>query len=155
MGHEAKEQPRETVKVNEAKWSKELMKAGWTAVPSVFLERQQALGLDAIDVNIILQLARHWWHADKLPFPSKKTIAQCMNVHPRTVQRRIARLEHDGLIKRNHRSHPIYGQQSNFYDLTGLITEAKPFAKEALSAREKASEERATRRTRKNVVPVT
>jgi hypothetical protein len=41
------------LKVNEKKWTPTLMKAGWTALPNVLFERQQALGLDAIDINII------------------------------------------------------------------------------------------------------
>lgn len=36
------------------------MKAGWTALPNVIFERQRALGLDAIDVNIILHIASYW-----------------------------------------------------------------------------------------------
>ena len=44
------------LKVNEKKWSPTLMKAGWTALPNVLFERQKALGLDAIDINIILHI---------------------------------------------------------------------------------------------------
>src|SRR4051812_8764414 len=106
-----------TVKENEKKWGKALMARGWTAFPSVILERQQALGLDALDVNILLHIARHWWYADKLPFPEKQTIADCVGRHARTVQRRIAQMEAAGLIKRKTRKDPKYGQRSNYYDL--------------------------------------
>lgn len=34
------------LRVNEQKWSKTLMDAGWTVMPNVFLTRQKALGLD-------------------------------------------------------------------------------------------------------------
>ncbi len=44
-------------------------------LPSIILEKQHALGLDAIDVNILLQLARHWWYRDNPPHPSKASIA--------------------------------------------------------------------------------
>ena len=47
------------LRVNEQKWSKTLMDAGWTAFPSVIIERQKALGLDAMDLNILLHLASH------------------------------------------------------------------------------------------------
>jgi len=77
------------VRVNEKKWSKALMDAGWTALPSVIIERQKALGLDALDMNIILHLANYWWTRDNKPHPSKKTIAEAIGVAPRTVQRRI------------------------------------------------------------------
>ncbi|WP_453974338.1 hypothetical protein [Bradyrhizobium elkanii] len=71
------------LKVNEKKWTAPLMKAGWTALPNVIFERQRALGLDAIDVNIILHIASYWWTAEGKPFPSKRTIAAAMDVEPR------------------------------------------------------------------------
>ena len=92
------------LRVNEQKWSKTLMDAGWTAFPSVIIERQKALGLDAMDLNILLHLASHWWTRDNKPHPSKKTIAAAMDVTPRTVQRRIATMQKDGLIRREERS---------------------------------------------------
>ncbi len=52
---------KEELKMNEKKWTPALMKAGWTVIPSVILERQKALGLDPVDVNILLQLARNCW----------------------------------------------------------------------------------------------
>jgi DNA-binding HxlR family transcriptional regulator len=141
-----------SLRENEKKWTRTLMDAGWTAIPSVILERQKAFGLDAIDVNIILHLASHWWFADALPYPGKKLMAEAMKISTRTVQRRIARMEEAGLIKRIPRRHPKYGQQSNAYDFSGLIEEAKPYAREALAARKKAREERQKRRGRLRVV---
>ena len=77
----------------EHRWGKSLIDAGLVAFPSVFLQRQQALGLDPLDVNILLQLADHWWERDNLPFPSKKTLADRIGVKPRTIQRHIARMK--------------------------------------------------------------
>ena len=85
-----KHEQTQRVRRNEAKWSSELMDAGWTVVPSIILEKQDALGLDPIDINILLQLARYWWFADKPPCPSKATIARCLGVSPSTVRRHIA-----------------------------------------------------------------
>ena len=118
-------------------------------LPTTLLERQLALGLDAVDINIILHLVKHWWKADELPFPSKKQLATCMKVHPSTIQRRIAKLERDGLIKRRKRMHPDYGQQTNYYDLTGLVHAATPYAEEALEARKEKKKEASERRARK------
>ena len=67
------------------RWGDELVEAGWVGLPTTLLERQRALGLDAIDVTIILHIAKHWWDAGSLPFPSKRSIAQMMGIHPRTV----------------------------------------------------------------------
>jgi hypothetical protein len=141
--------PEESLKENEKKWTKTLMAAGWTAIPSVILERQKAFQLDAIDVNILLHLASHWWFASELPYPGKRSVADAMTISPRTVQRRIAKMEHDGLIKRVERWHPKYGRQTNYYDFAGLIKEATPYAQEILEAREKAREEKRDRRSRK------
>jgi DNA-binding transcriptional regulator YhcF (GntR family) len=118
-------------------------------LPNVILERQRALGLDSVDVNILLHLVRHWWYAGELPFPSKKTIADCTGIHPRTVQRHIAAMERDGLVRRIKRSDTKRGQQSNYYDLKGLIQAATPYALEAIEVRKQRREEDAKRRVRK------
>ena len=36
----------EALRKNEAKWTKPLMAAGWNAIPSIIIEKQEALGLD-------------------------------------------------------------------------------------------------------------
>ena len=71
---------RESLKVNEEKWSKPLMDAGFVVLPSILLERQVAMDLDPVDLNILLHLIRHWWRADRLPYPTKRTIAECMRL---------------------------------------------------------------------------
>jgi DNA-binding MarR family transcriptional regulator len=141
---------REGLRHNEEKWSRTLMEAGWTALPSVILERQQALGLDPTDLNILLQLARHWWYRDQPPHPSKKTIAACIGVDVSTVRRRIARLEADGLISREARfSGKDRRQVANFYHFEGLIREATPYAQEAIETRRARKKEDAERVRRK------
>ena len=146
----AEKQQTERLKQNELKWSKKLMDAGWTVFPSVILERQQALGLDATDVNIMLHLARHWWYADNLPHPSKRTIAACIGVDVTTVRRRIAKMEAAGFIKRVYRWSPQTGrQETNLYSLQGLIDLAAPFADEALDEKKRHQEEKAARQSRK------
>jgi predicted transcriptional regulator len=123
------------LKVNEAKWTKLLMSAGWTVVPNVFLERQKALGLDPLDINILLHLFSYWWTSTGKPHPSKKTIAEAMGIDPRTVQRHIARLEKAGLVKREERRISKVGSKSNIYHFDGLIDAAKPFAQEMLETK--------------------
>lgn len=138
------------VKENERKWSRNLMAAGWTAMPSIILERQRAFDLDAVDVNILLHIVRHWWRADELPFPSKRIIAEAMNVDPRTVQRRIAAMERDGLLRRKKRYNTeTRRQKSNEYDLSGLIEAAQPYAKEKIDAKEDAKKKKDEQRLRK------
>jgi hypothetical protein len=144
-----KRDKEERLSRNEQKWTAPLMQAGWTVIPSVLLERQQALGLDAIDINIILHLARYWWYSDNPPHPSKRTIAECMGIDESTVRRRIARMERDGLLQRIPRYDKHAGQQGNEYHFEGLIQAATPYAQEVLMAREQQQQETAARRTRK------
>jgi len=68
------------LQINAQKWTKPLMDAGWTVMPTVIFERQKALGLDALDVNILLHLAGYWWTPDNKPHPSKRTIAAAIGV---------------------------------------------------------------------------
>ena len=124
------------LKVNEEKWSKQLMDAGWTVFPNVFLARQKAIGLDAIDINILMHLASYWWKPGDKPFPSKKTIADAMQIDPRTVQRRIARLEKDNFVRREERRISKVGSKPNIYHLDGLIEAAKPYAQEMIEKKE-------------------
>jgi predicted transcriptional regulator len=137
------------LKRNEEKWTSELMEAGWTVVPSVLLERQRAFGLDAMDINILLLLAQYWWRSDNPPHPSKAAMAECMNVDRRTVQRRIARLEGEGLIQRQYRHSSKSGrQETNNYLFDGLIEKAKPLAQELIAIRQKRRQEDDARRRR-------
>ena len=138
----AKPNPNENAKhlrENEKKWTKPLLDAGWTMIPNVIFERQQALGLDAIDINILLHLASYWWKAGDLPHPGKKRIADAIGRHPRTIQRRIAGMEAGGLIRRIERRVPGLGSKTNLYEFTGLIKESTPFALEKIQDR-KANE---------------
>jgi len=128
-------------RANEAKWTQTLMATGWTALPSIILDKQHALGIDALDLNILLQLAKYWWKKDDLPYPSKETLATAIGVNPSTIRKRIKRMEEEGLIERIERHDTKGGQQSNWYSFDGLIEKMKPHAEEALSLRKKQREE--------------
>jgi predicted transcriptional regulator len=140
---------QEGLRRNEQKWTPALWDAGWTALPNVIIEHQRALGLKPVDLNILLHLCRYWWTSDNLPHPSKRTIAECMNVDISTIRRRIAGMERRGLIQRVSRFDKARGQKSNFYDFSGLIQAAQPLAKEAQELKERRREEDTKRRTRR------
>jgi len=95
------------VRHNEQKWTKPLMDAGWTVLPSVLLDRQQALGLDATDINILAHLATYWWYRDNPPHPAKGRVAAALNIDPSTVRRRIARMESISLPTTASTSSPV------------------------------------------------
>jgi len=131
------------------RWGPELTSSGWTAIPNVIVQRQKALGLTPLDVNILLQLLAYWWEPDNLPHPSKGTIAASIGVHPRTVQKSIAGMEAAKFIKRIERKSSLNGGLTNKYDFSGLITAATPFAIEELQEIENRKKAKAEKLTRK------
>src|SRR5690242_18577325 len=82
-----------------AKWG-EARLAGFQAVPDVLFIKQQALGLDPLDVVVLLNLTLFWWFRDQPPFPRSSIIARRMGVSARTVQRVFKKLERLGYIRR-------------------------------------------------------
>lgn len=143
----------ERLRRNEEKWTPTLMNAGWTVIPSILLEKQAALGLDAIDVNILLHLAKHWWYRENPPHPSKVSIAKAMGIDPSTVRKRIARMQSEGLIQREPRYKKLGGQETNFYHFDGLIRIITPHAEEFIAMREKQRAEDDARKHRKKPKP--
>lgn len=140
---------KEVLQENQKKWGADLMRAGWTLLPNTIFMRQRALGLDSVDINILLVLLSHWWQADNLPFPSKKTIAEAIGCDESTVRRRIKNLEAGKLIQRIMRPVEKDRNKTNQYDFSGLIAAATPYAQEEVQAREATREERASRIKRK------
>jgi len=117
---------------NEKKWTKKLMGAGWTAVPSVLLKGQKALGLSSVDLVILLQIAKHWWKSSEMPFPGKASIAKCMGLDARYVRRRLIAMEKAGLITRHRRKRGDGGDMTTAYEFTGLIKKATPLAEKEI-----------------------
>jgi len=139
----------ESLKINEKKWSRPLMAAGWSAIPSIIIEKQEALGLDAVDMNIILHLTQYWWQADNLPHPSVGSIAKALGVTARTVQKRISALQNLGFIRRIERRHTASGSLTNQYSFEGLIAKVTPFAEEKLREIARSTEAKKERLARK------
>src|SRR4051812_49146750 len=83
-----------------AKWGKAAIEAKWTGLPNVLFRNPKALKLKRLDVLVILHLASYWWSPDKNPWPSKASIADALDVHPRSVQASIAKMEKQGYVKR-------------------------------------------------------
>lgn len=130
------------------KWGKELIDVGYTVIPNIIIQKQKQLGLDPIDINIILHLCCYWWKPHDLPYPGKKKIAEAMGIDESTVRKRIKKLEDANLVRRKYRKHPEFGQQTSEYDIAGLISAAKPYAVEALQVREQRKAEDVTRQKR-------
>lgn len=133
-------------KVLEAKWGKTLIAAGFTALPDVIFQYQKALKLKPLDVLILLHLASYWWKPNENPWPAKGTIADALDVDPRTVQRSIKKMEELGYIKRIERKAKAGDNLSNEYDLRGLVKAAKKHAEEKIALRAKRVAEDKSRR---------
>lgn len=144
---EKQAEPAQKLKALERKWGKATIDVdGWTAIPNLLLERQQALGIDAVKLNILLVLLKHWWEKSKMPWPSKATIGAIVGRDKSTVQKHLKEMEGRDLVKRNSRYQSAGGQTSNEYDLTGLIVQLKALAKEELRERKKRDEVDARKR---------
>lgn len=131
------------------RWGTEVAAAGWTAIPNILLERQQALRLDSVDLNILLVLAKHWWEAEKKPYPSKKRISEIIGRTPDTTRKHIKVMEDKGLIKRVKRFKNTSdggGQTSNEYDLSGLVEMLDEFAKQDLEDAREVEDDKARKR---------
>ena len=80
-----------------------------------------------------------------------------MDVTPRTVQRRIAGMVRDGIIRREERRIPGKGSKTNLYHLDPLIEAALPYAQEKLKERAlqaKANKDRSSRTGRPHLTVV-
>jgi hypothetical protein len=118
----------------EDKWSPQVLKFGYTALPNLLLRAQTKLKISPNQLNVLAQLAEHWWDADKYPFPAKETIARRMGKSPRQVQRYITELETAGLIKRIERFSGRKAQINNGYSFDGLIKRLKAIEPEFTKA---------------------
>lgn len=149
---EVQEQKNEkTLKVSEKKWGEKQIEAGFTVLPSILITRQKAIGLDAIDLNILMHIIVRWWAHDNHAYPSKKLIAESMGIDVSTVRRRIARMEAEGLLKREKRFIER-SQTSNRYDLSKLVAALGPFAEEELNSRRENAEKRVQKRSKKRPI---
>lgn len=128
----------------ERRWTKKVLEPGFALIPSVLLRALVRLHIGPIELSVLLQMIDHWWENEDMPFPSKKRLGERIGVSEKTIQRAVARLEGEGLIRRAARHNRHGGQTSNLYDLTPLVEKLTPVAEDMLTAREEA---RAARRS--------
>jgi DNA-binding MarR family transcriptional regulator len=128
--------PKKARRRAEDKWSPQVMKFGYTPLPNLLLRAQGKLGISPVQLNVLVQLAEHWWEADKDPHPAKDRIAGRMGKSPRQIQRYITQLEKKGMVKRVSRYFGRKRQTSNFYSLDGLVAKLKAIEPEFTKAAE-------------------
>jgi predicted transcriptional regulator len=96
-------------------------KAGYQLVPNVLFRAQKHLGIDCIDVVILLNLSLHWWGPFNLPYPSSQLLAQRTNLSKRTVERHLHNLEKKGFIKRQQPNAQEGKPKTRSFDMSGLV----------------------------------
>lgn len=116
------------------KWG-DALNAGFQLVPDVLLKQQSRLGLNPVDLVVLLNVLMHWWFAEQLPFPKSSLIARRMDVGQRTVQRSFKRLEQLGLIERVKGS-----SDTTKFDPSGLVRRLIPLAQRDNGYRERRAE---------------
>ena len=110
--------------------------------PSLLLHAQARLKMTPTHLAIVMHLIDFWWDADRLPWPSKATLAERMGLSQRQVQRQMAELEKMNLVHRKGRSSHHRGKLSNEYDLSGLVARLKELAPEFKAVEEEAKKRR-------------
>jgi len=128
----------DTRKASEKKFGKPVMDVGYCITPSLLMKAQARIGLNPAQFNIVMHLFDQWWSAERLPWPSKATLAERIGLGERQIQRHIAEMEGAGLIRRIGRTTPGKGKTSNEYDLTGLVNKMKELEPEFTKAKEEA-----------------
>lgn len=128
---------------NAEKWPKSTMALGYANIPTLLFWGQARLGLSSEELNVLLQLISHWWSNEKHPHPSKDSIAERMGKSSRMVQRYIGSLEKAGFIKRTSRYKLNKGQETNSYDLKGLVKKLEAIAPEFEEQKLKTKRQRA------------
>lgn len=137
---------------HEAIWGKPVVRLGYAAVPSIFLQTQQRLGLSNTQAMICIHLLDYWHFEERRPFPSKKDLSRRMGVTEKTIQTNIAAMEKAGLIRRELRFTASGDHNSNVYHLDGLVSKVRALEPEFTADRleQKANREKLQSRGGKN-----
>jgi len=117
-----------------AKWGAAL-DAGFQIVPNVLIRAQSKLGLDPLDLAILLNITLHWWDTRDLPYPRTSMIANRVGVSVRTVERRLERMQNDHLLVRHPPERTKDGLAVRRFDLSGLVQRLQKFAQKNLDMR--------------------
>lgn len=120
---------------SDRKWGAAVMSHGMCILPSLLLRAQARLLLNSTQMIVLLQLVEHWWSADGRVFPSLGTIAERIDMTPKTVQRTVDALVAKGLISKTRRMLPGRGNASNEYSFDGLVKRLKDIEKDFAQAR--------------------
>jgi len=132
-------QPAEQASIHVKKWGPLLISSGYCTVPNIIIQQHRELGLDADDLDILLQLCCFWWTPGEWPHPSLAELAKATGLHVRNVQRRLKKMQGGGFVEIKKRPSRHGDWDSNVYDLSGLIKEATKLAQKEVARRKDAA----------------
>lgn len=98
-------------------------------------------------MNIIIQLLDYWREPSRKPFPTKKELADRLQVTAKTIQNNIRILEDAGLIRREMRRTAAGDWNSNIYHLDGLVEKIQAMEPDFAKAKQKRKDARAAAET--------
>lgn len=128
-------------------WGKAVYRYGYAGIPSLLIQAQRRLGINSIQMNIIIQLLDYWHEPTRKPFPSKKELANRIDVTDKTIQNNIRALEKAGLIAREMRRTAAGDWNSNIYHLDGLVAKVQALEPEFAEEKRKRREGKAALET--------
>ena len=128
-------------------WGKAVYRHGYAGIPSILIQAQKRLGINAMQMNIIVQLLDYWFEPSRKPFPTKRELANRIDVTEKTIQTNIRALEKAGLIQREMRRTAAGDWNSNIYHLDGLIAKVQALEPQFAEAKKKRKEARAALET--------
>lgn len=105
------------------KWG--ALKEGFATFPNLIIRNQVRLGLDCVDLALLLHLASYWFTPENHPWPSKEKLAAAIGRDVSTVRKRIKAMEDKGFVRRIYRFTEAGDSDSNKYDLSGLVAAAE------------------------------
>ena len=117
-------------------WGKKIIGHGYTGVPSILIRSQARLGINAMQMTILLHLLDYWFDPSRPPFPSKRTLADRMNVKSKTIQNHMRELEKAGYVQREVRRTAAGDFNTNVYHLDGLVAKLKEIEPDFAKARD-------------------
>lgn len=108
---------------------------GFTAVPSVFLDRYHELDVTSAEAMVIVHLLSYKW-SSRNPFPRLAVLAEKMGLTTTSVRSHLRSLENKGLLKRVSRA-----GHSNEFDLAPLFAKLEDLLPAEASTTPAAAEE--------------
>ncbi len=118
-----------------AKWG-DALAMGFAVVPGALIRGQNKLGLDLVDLAVLLNIIIHWWTPGEWPYPQPRVIANRIGVSIRTVERHLESLERRGLLVRHPAEKSPDGLARRRIELTGLVSKLEGFARAGIAMRQ-------------------